>query len=154
MAEPYVVEVGGGKDGGGVTFTVSRLKPKASLGGLRLVGKVLLPALGEAANAPQGQVGNAFGKVVEGLDCLPELLTLFAAVAKYESANRKSPTALAPLVDDVFEGHPDWLIEFLAGCVQGEYGNFLKGQGPLGSLMARFQMKPAAAAADSASQST
>lgn len=154
-AVPYTVEVGGGPDAGGVRFTVPRLKPKLSLAGLRLVGKVLLPAIGEAANAPEGQVGDAFSKVVEGLDCLPELLTLFASVSQYESETRKNLTALQPFVDDVFCGHPEWIVEFLAGCVQAEYGGFLKGSGPLGSLMSKLQARvPVAAAVGSISPST
>ena len=143
-APANTIEVGGGAAGGGVTFTVPRLKPKASLAGLRLVGKVLLPALGEAANAPQGQVGDAFGKVVEGLECLPELLALFAGVSQYTSAARANPTALAPMVDEVFCGHPEWIVEFLSGCVQAEYSGFLAGGGPLGQLMSKFQAKAAA----------
>lgn len=134
-AEPTTFTVGD------VQFTVRRLKPRVSLGGLRLVGKLLLPALAEARAAAAGQIGNAVQKIVEGLDCLPELLDLFSAVAQFESdgaqgtIKRPSPTALRPLVDEVFEGHPDWMVEFIARCVMNEYGSFLAESGFVGQLL-------------------
>lgn len=135
MAEPTTFTIGD------VQFTVRRLKPKVSLSGLRLVGKLLLPALAEARSAPSGQVGNAMQKVVEGLDCLPELLDLFSAAAKFQSSGdqgspkREAPTELKAFVDDVFEGHPEWVVEFIAQCVMGEYAGFLAANGFVGEFM-------------------
>lgn len=115
-------------------LTVRRLKVKDSLRGLRLVGKVLLPALAEAHSAPAGQVGNAVAKAIEGLDCLPDLLDLFSPVTKYTGPNRPNPTDLGPLVDEVFGGRPDLVVEYLVKSVQQEYGAFLVGGGPLAKL--------------------
>lgn len=132
---------------GALRFRVERLKVKASLGGLKLVGKVLLPALAEAHSAPPGQVGAAVEKAVEGLDCLPELLDLFAPRTKWQ----KDGVALdtwQPLNDtymgDVFGGRPDLTVQFLVKCVQGEYGSFFLGKGPLAGLVARAMAAPKA----------
>lgn len=140
MSEPKVFEVGEYK------FIVGKLKVKASLKGLKLVGGVLLPALAEARNAPDGQLGNAVQKAVESLDCLPELLDLFTGVTKFTSPMRENPTALAPCVEDVFAGYPDHVVLFLVECVQAEYGRFFLGNGPLAGLLAKATAKAPAAA--------
>lgn len=119
------------------TFTVNRLKVKRSLVGLRLVGKVLLPAIAEAHSAPAGQLGAAVTKVMEGLDCLPELLDLFVPETKFTSPTRENPTALQPFVEDVFSGNPDMAVNFIVECVQAEYGGFLGPNGLLGKLMGK-----------------
>lgn len=121
---------------GEVTFHVRRLKPKAALGGLRLIGKVILPALAEAHAAGAGKVGNALSQAVEGLDCLPELFDLFVAVTKFTRPGRDNPTELKPFVDDVFEGHPEWIVEFLVACVKHEFSGFFSGNGVLSGLLA------------------
>jgi hypothetical protein len=128
-APPVEIPIGDHK------FQVSRLKVKDSLRGLRLVGKVLLPALAEAHAAPDGHLGGAVARVVEGLDCLPELLDLFVPVTKYFSA-LGSFAPLAPCVDDVFGGRPDQVVQFLVEVVQLEYGAFLAAGGPLAGLLA------------------
>jgi hypothetical protein len=125
-------------------FQVSRLKVKDSLRGLKLVGKVLLPAIAEASSAPAGQMGDAVTKIVEGLDCLPDLLDLFATCTKVQLAGGTgSFMGLASVVDDAFGGHPDWVVQFLVECVQIEYGAFLKGDGPLSKLLGRAAVKVA-----------
>jgi hypothetical protein len=125
----------------GTSFRVERLKVKASLAGLKLVGKVLLPALAEAHSAPPGQVGAAVEKAVEGLDCLPELLDLFAPRTKFQKPGVDLWIALPTAVDDVFEGRPDLTVQYLVKCVQGEYGSFLAGSGPLAQLAAKVAAK-------------
>lgn len=108
---------------GGTTYEVRRLKVKDSLAGLKLVGKVLAPALGEAARAPDGQIGHALERVVDGLDCLPQLLDLFAPATKFV-AQTGSLVELGPFVEDQFAGRPDLCVEFIARAVQAEYGAF------------------------------
>lgn len=124
-------------------FRVERLKVKDSLKGLRLVGKVLLPAMAEAYGAPDGQIGDAISKAVSGLDCLPELLDLFAPNTKFTNGQVTSPTALSAFVDDVFQGHPDWVVQYLIEATKGEYGSFLSGTGPL-AVMWRQATSPTA----------
>lgn len=119
------------------TFQVRRLKVKDSLRGLKLVGKVLLPAIAEAHGAPAGQLGSAVERVVEGLDCLPELLDLFAANSKVFWAQTGSYAELLHLVDQVFAGRPDWVVLYLSECVKLEYGGFLAAGGPFGNLLAK-----------------
>lgn len=116
-------------------FRVRRLKVKDSLRGLRLVGKVLLPAIAEASSAPDGQIGGAIARVVEGLDCLPELLDLFAANSQVYWPHTSNYAELNPLVDQVFSGRSDWVVLFLVECVKSEYGGFLVANGPLASLV-------------------
>jgi hypothetical protein len=123
---------------GETNFRVNRLKVKVSLAGLKLVGKVLMPALAEAHNAPAGQVGTAVARAVEGLDCLPELLDIFTAKAEYQNPVTGNWMQLAPFVEDVFGGRPDHVVQFLVECVQGEYGSFLDGSGPLAGLLKRM----------------
>lgn len=126
---------------GDVVFHVRRLKPKAALGGLKLVGKVLLPALAEAHTAGAGQVGNAMQKAVEGLDCLPELLDLFVGVSRFTREGRPNPTELKPFIDDVFEGHPEWMVQFLVACVKHEYAGFFSGNAPMAGMLGALAAK-------------
>lgn len=125
-------------DVGGVRYEVERLKVRDSLAGLKLVGKVIAPALAEAAGAPEGQLGRAFERVVEGLDCLPQLLDLFVSAAKFVGPNG-SLVELAPFVEDQFAGRPDLCVEFIARAVQAEYGRFLLASGDsfVGQLVAK-----------------
>lgn len=111
-------------DVGGVRYEVARLKVRDSLAGLKLVSKVLAPALGEAAGAPAGQLGRALEKVVEGLDCLPQLLDLFVPSTKFVGPTG-SLVELAPFVEDQFAGRPDLCVEFIVCAVRSEYGAFL-----------------------------
>jgi hypothetical protein len=131
-----------------VRFRVDRLKPKVSLAGLRLVGKVLLPAIAEARGAPDGQIGNAVSKVVEGLDCLPELLDLFVPRTQVPNPlNEATWISLAPVVDDVFTGRPDLLVQFLAKAVQHEYANFFSAGSPFAGMLAKVQQQAKAPSA-------
>jgi len=141
-SEPQEFELEGGPAGGGTRFRIERLKVKASLAGLKLVGRVLLPALAEAHAAPAGQVGAAVEKAVEGLDCLPELLDLFSARTKFQRpASGEMWIALGPALEDVFAGRPDLTVQFIVKCVQGEYGGFLEGNGPLAQMVAKAAAK-------------
>lgn len=134
-APPREFELDAG-DGRTLKFQVSRLKVKASLAGLRLVGKVLLPALGEAAGAPAGQLGAAISRAVEGLDCLPELTDLFAVVTKVPSpTNPDAWVGLSPFIEDVFGGRPDLVLDYLVNCCQAEYGNFWRGDGQVAQML-------------------
>jgi hypothetical protein len=135
------------------TLTVSRLKVKDSLKGLRLVGKVLLPALAEAHSAPSGQVGNAIQRAVEGLDCLPDLLDLFVAVTQWTSPARSAPTPLKEFVEQIFGGRPDLVVEFLVACVKQEYSGFLAGNGQLAKLFGQATAAAATAPVADASSS-
>ena len=121
----------------GCRFRLQRLKPKDALRGLRMVGRVLLPALGEAHAAGAGQIGSALTRVVEGLECLPELLDLFATRTQVPSpTNPEAWVNLPAFLDPTFEGKPDVMVQFLVEAVQNEYGAFLDGKGPLAALMA------------------
>lgn len=122
----------------GLRFRLQRLKPKDALKGLRLVGKVLLPAIGEAHAAGEGQLGDALSKVVEGLDCLPELLDLFATrtqVPSPTSPNGDVWVALPAFLDLVFEGKPEAMVQFLVIATQHEFGGFLGENSPLAALL-------------------
>lgn len=135
-------------------FRVDRLKVKDSLRGLKLVGKVLIPAMAEAHAAPAGQVGNAVTRAVEGLDCLPDLLDLFVAKTKYMSDERPNWTELSALVENVFGGRPDHVVQYIVECVQGEYGHFLDENGPLAGLVSKAMAKGAAPAASNSPTTT
>lgn len=119
----------------GTTFRVDKLKVKASLKGLKLVGGVILPAMAEAKSAPAGQIGNAMQRAIDSLDNLPDLLDLFAPVTKYTSESRPNPTELGPFIENVFGGRSDLLLLYLYECVSGEYSNYFLGSGPLASLL-------------------
>lgn len=133
-APPTELEIGDHK------FQVSRLKVKDSLRGLKLVGKILMPAFAEASAAPAGQLGSALVKVVESLDCLPELLDLFAASSKVQTTSG-SFMSLTPVLDDTFIGHPDHAVQFVVECVQKEYGTFLGENGQIKALVAKLTPK-------------
>lgn len=120
-------------------FQVGNLKVKNSLAAFKKLAKTLLPAIAEAQSAPDGQTGNAVQRVVENLDSLDDLLDLFVAVSKYTGpgAVEQNPLPLKDFVEHVFGGRPEMMLEFIVRSVQGEYGAFLKEDGPLGPLMAR-----------------
>jgi hypothetical protein len=121
---------------GGKLFRVQRLKPKEALRGLRMVGKVLLPAMGEAQNAPAGQIGDALTKVVEGLDCLPELLDLFAARTQVPSpTNPQAWVDLSRFIDETFQGCPEVMVQFLVEVTQLEFAGFFSTNSPLRAFM-------------------
>lgn len=127
------------------TYQVGRLKVKDSLRGLKLIGKVIAPALAAGASAPEGGIGDAIAKAVDGLDCLPELLDLFVPVSKFVGPTG-SPTELGAFVEDHFGGRPDLCIEFLAQAVKQEYAGFLRASGASG-LLGQMMAKAAAASA-------
>lgn len=119
-------------------FQVGNLKVKTSLAVFKKLAKTLLPAIVEARAAGADKVGDAVTRVVENLDCLDDLLDAFAPVTKYTGPGRDAPTQLVPaLVENVFAGRPEMLLEYLVRCVQAEYGNFLKENGLLGPLLAK-----------------
>jgi hypothetical protein len=123
---------------GEYAFRVGNLKVKTSLAVFKQLAKTLLPALAEAHHAPDGQVGNSVQRIVENLDCLDELFDAFVKVTKYTGPGRDAPTELVPaLAEHVFGGRPDMLLEYIVRCVQGEYGAFLKGNGPLAGMLAK-----------------
>jgi hypothetical protein len=127
----------------GKTYQVARLKVRDSLAGLKLVGKVLLPAIAEGASAPKGHLGGAIAKAVEGLDCLPALLDLFVPVTKFTGPTG-SLVDLSAFVEDAFGGRPDLCVEFIARAVQAEYSGFLAASGASG-LLGKLMAKAAAA---------
>jgi hypothetical protein len=122
-------------------FHVGNLKVKTSLQLFKRLAKTLFPSVVSAIEAEQrGQlVGPAIKDVVADLDCLDELLDAFVAVTKYTEPGPRegAPTELKPFVEHVFGGRPDLMLSFVAKAVQGEFGAFLKGNGPLASLMAK-----------------
>lgn len=126
------------------SFQVSNLKVKTSLAVFKKLAKTLLPALAEASGAPDGQVGDALQRVVDNLDCLDDLFDAFVKVTKYTGPGREAPTELVPaLAEHVFGGRPEVMLEYIVRCVQGEYGAFLKGNGPLAPLLAKAGLKTA-----------
>lgn len=125
MAEPYQFDIGKLK------FRVKRLKVKASLRAMRLLGSGIIPALAEAASAPSGQIGAAAKHAVECLDELPELYDLFVGQAEYLPEGGKGWLALETFAEDEFVGRPDLVLEFVFECVKGEFGSFLSGEGRL-----------------------
>jgi hypothetical protein len=135
---------------GGTEYVVSRRKVKDSLRGLKLISKVLLPAFAAGASAPSGSLGDAAARLVEGLDCLPELLDLFAPVTQFVGPTGK-PVALQAFVEDQFGGRVDLLVEFLTRCVQFEYGAFLAESGGSGFIAQMAARARAAMAARSSS---
>jgi hypothetical protein len=133
---------------GEYSFQVSNLKVKTSLLVFKKLAKTLLPAMAAAHAAPAGSVGDAFQRVAENLDSLDDLLDAFLPVTKYTGPGRETFTDVKPLVEHVFGGRPDMLIEYIARCVQGEYGAFLSGNGPLASFMAKAGLGAMAAPND------
>jgi hypothetical protein len=124
---------------GGFSFEVARLPVKKSLKGLKLVGQVLLPALAAGAAAKEGSVGDAVERAVAGLECLGDVLDLFVPHTKFVGPTGKS-VAFEAFVDDTFSGKPEACVEYLARCVQLEYGAFFLGNGDsgfLGSLLTK-----------------
>lgn len=132
---------------GDFRFQVANLKVKTSLLVFKKLAKTLLPAIAEAQRAPDGQIGNAVQRVVENLDSLDDLLDAFVAVTKYTGPERPNMTELKSLVEHVFGGRPEVMLEYIVRCVQGEYGAFLSGSGPLGGLLAKAGMAPTAPSA-------
>lgn len=126
---------------GDYSFQVANLKVKTSLLVFKKLAKTLLPAITEAQAAPAGQVGNAVQRVVENLDSLDDLLDAFTPVTQATWPGRPNMTPLnSALVEAVFGGRPEMLLEYLVRCVHGEYGAFLSESGPLGALMTRAGM--------------
>jgi hypothetical protein len=131
---------------GDYSFQVANLKVKTSLLVFKRLAKTLLPAIAEAQAAPAGQVGNAVQRVVENLDSLDDLLDAFVPVTQATWPGRANMTQLnGALVESVFGGRPEMLLEYLARCVQGEYGAFLSESGPLGAMVTRAKAGMAAA---------
>jgi hypothetical protein len=128
-------------------FQVGNLKVLTSLKIFKRLAKTLFPAVVSALEAEQrGQlVGPALKDVVSDLDCLDELLDAFVAVSKYTGPDRPNPTELKPFVENVFGGRPDLMLSFIVKAVQGEFGAFLKGNGPFASLMAKAGLPKVAA---------
>lgn len=121
------------------TYQVGRLKVKDSLRGLKLIGKVLVPAIAAGASAPAGGIGDAVARAIDGLDCLPDLLDLFVPASKFIGPTG-APTELGAFLEDQFGGRPDLCVEFLAQCVKQEYVGFLRASGAsglLGQMMAK-----------------
>lgn len=112
----------------GTPFQLKRLGVKASLKGLKMVSGTLLPAIADAVGAEEGSLGGAVARVVEGLDCLPELLDLFTPAATFTRAEGQT-VELKPFLEDVFGGRPDVTVAFLVACVRNEYGRFLAAEG-------------------------
>jgi hypothetical protein len=111
---------------GGFQFEVARLPVKKSLKGLKLVGQVLLPALAAGAAAKGGSVGDAIPRLIDGLDCLPEVLDLFVAHTKFIGPTGNW-VAFESFVDSTFGGRPEVCVEFIGQCVKAEYSVFLAG---------------------------
>lgn len=128
-------------------FQVANLKVKTSLLVFKKLAKTLLPAIAEAQRAPDGQIGNAVQRVVENLDSLDDLLDAFVAVTKYTGPERPNMTEIKPLVEHVFGGRPEVLLEYIVRCVQGEFVAFLSGNGLLGGLLAKAAAAPTAPSA-------
>lgn len=120
-------------------FQVGNLKVKTSLLVFKKLAKTVLPAIAEARAAGPNKVGDAVQRVVENLDSLDDLLEAFTPVAQWTGPNRPNPTALKPLVEDVFGGRPEMLLEFIGRCVMGEYGRFLAENDLVAPLMAKLK---------------
>ncbi len=121
---------------GEYSFQVGNLKVKTSLHVFKKLAKTLLPAIAEARAAGPGKVGDAVQRVVENLDSLDDLFEAFQPVTKYTGPGRDAPTQLVPaLVEHVFGGRVEMVLEYIVRCVQGEYGRFLAENGLLGPLL-------------------
>jgi hypothetical protein len=132
---------------GDYSFQVANLKVKTSLLVFKKLAKTLLPAIAEAQAAPEGEVGNAVQRVVENLDSLDDLFDAFVPVTQATWPGRQNMTPLNnSLAEVVFGGRPEMLLEYLVRCVHGEYGAFLKEDGPLGAMVTRAKAGMAAAA--------
>lgn len=118
-------------------FFVANLKVKTSLLVFKKLAATLLPAIAEAQAAGPNKIGDAAQRVVENLDSLDDLFEAFVPVTKYTGPMRDAPTELKPLVEHVFGGRPEMLLEYIARCVQGEYGRFLAENGLLAPLLAK-----------------
>jgi hypothetical protein len=125
---------------GEYNFQVGNLKVKTSLLVFKKLAKTLLPAIVEARAAGPNTVGDAVTRVVENLDSLDDLFDAFLPVTKYTGPGREQPTALvSALVEHVFGGRPEMVLEYIVRCVQGEYGRFLSENGLLAPLVAKMK---------------
>jgi len=122
-------------------FQVGNLKVKTSLLVFKKLARTLLPAIAEARAAGPGKVGDAVQRVVDNLDSLDDLLDAFLPVTKYTGPGRDAPTSLSAsaLVEHVFGGRPEIMLEFIVRCVQGEYGRFLAENGLLAPLAEKMK---------------
>jgi hypothetical protein len=120
-------------------FKVGNLKVKTSLHVFKKLAKTILPAIAEARAAGPGKIGDALQRVVENLDSLDDLLDAFVPVTQYTGPQRENLTELKPLVEHVFGGHPERLLEYLGRCVQAEYGSFLLENGLLAPLAEKIK---------------
>lgn len=119
-------------------FQMRRLPVKVALKAIRLLGAGLIPALAEAAAAPEGEIGDALKHAVGALDSLEDLYDIFVAHGKVLDRERNGFLDLggpAAFAEEVFCGASDLVLEFLFECVKGEFGNFLSGEGRLAKLI-------------------
>lgn len=106
----------------GVKFKLEPLKLKQQQKGLAIVMHAILPAvLGD-----EGKIDAT--AIVQGVERLPELFDIFAAVTKVQW-QEQGFVPLAAFADNVFVRRPDLYIAFVAECVACEYAAFLNGSG-------------------------
>ncbi len=115
----------------GVSFEVGRLDLNASCKGLELVTR----SCGQAFTMQEEPARTV--ALLSNASKIPELLALFAPVTRvcrdpagaYISVptdGRQPPwTALAPFVEDVFQGNLTLAVAFITECVGVEFGTFL-----------------------------
>lgn len=117
---------------GGVDFVYERMKPMVALKAFKHVSGILGPALGEGAAAPEGSIGDAIGKFVASLDCLPELAELFKVQCKVtrSTGDKSAQVALDKFFDLTFAGKPEDLLAWVIACARIEFGGFLDGRLP------------------------
>lgn len=124
---------------GEFTFKVDNLKVKTSLHVFKKLAKTILPAVAEAKMAGADKIGDALDRVVDNLDSIDDLFDAFVPVTQYTGPGRDNMTALKPLVEHVFGGRPEVMLEYVAMCVKGEFGNFLKESGLLAPMAAKMK---------------
>lgn len=112
---------------GGVQFQLEPLKLKQQQKGLTIVAHAILPAL-MATGAEKVDVT----EIVRGIERLPELFDIFAAVTKVNWQANDGETRFVPLVafaDNVFSRRADLFVGYVAECLALEYACFLDGSG-------------------------
>jgi hypothetical protein len=107
----------------GVKFKLEPLKLKQQQKGLAIVMHAILPAV---LGSDEGKLDAV--AIVKGVERLPELFDIFAAVTKVEWQD-KGFVALSTFSDNIFERRPDLFVGYVAECVALEYAAFLSGSG-------------------------
>ena len=107
------------------TYYLKPLGPREGFKGLALLGKIMAPAIGAAAGAPNGSLGNWENALVENVAACENVVELFLPNLQYTSPNQTSPVPLKPVYANVMAGRFADVLLLAIQCVEATYGDFL-----------------------------